>query len=121
MVGLIAVVLAVTVNSVITGQYMKRTYEFGVYRALGRSKGEIRRKVATEIIGMNIFACLIGFVVSCLFTYLINELLYIPTGRYLLYFSDLGLKGFILCDLLVVIPLVISKGRMMGKADVTEF
>lgn len=118
---LIAVLLAVTVNSVVTGQYIKRIYEFGVYRALGKSKGEIKRKVAAEIIGMNVFACLIGFMVSCLFTYLINELLYIPTGRYLLYFSNLGLKGFILCDLLVVIPLVISKGRMMCKADVTEF
>lgn len=118
---LIAVVLAVTVNSVVTGQYMKRIYEFGVYRALGRSKGEIKRKVAAEIIGMNIFACLVGLGVTCLYTYLINELVYIPSGRYLLYFSELGIKGFLLCDLLVVIPLIISKGRMMCKADVTEF
>lgn len=118
---LIAVVLAVTVNSVVTGQYMKRIYEFGVYRALGRSKREVKTKVAAEIIGMNVMACAIGIGISSIFTYLINELLYIPTGRYLLYFSDLGIKGFLLCDLLVVIPLVLSKGRMMCKADVTEF
>ena len=118
---LIAVVLAVTINSVVTGQYMKRTYEFGVYRALGRGRKEIKRKVAAEIIGMNVIACLVGLTISCIYTYLINELLYIPTGRYLLYFSDLGIKGFLLCDLLVLIPLVISKGKMMCKADVTEF
>ena len=118
---LIAVVLAVTVNSVVTGQYMKRIYEFGVYRALGRSKREIKAKVAAEIIVMNVMACAIGIAISCLFTYLVNELLYIPTGRYLLYFSELGIKGFLLCDLLVVIPLIISKGKMMCKADVTEF
>lgn len=118
---LIAVVLAVTVNSVVTGQYMKRIYEFGVYRALGRSKREVKTKVAAEIIGMNVIACAVGIGISSIFTYLINELLYIPTGRYLLYFSDLGIKGFLLCDLMVVIPLVLSKGRMMCKADVTEF
>ncbi|MBE5933960.1 MAG: FtsX-like permease family protein, partial [Lachnospiraceae bacterium] len=106
---------------VVTGQYMKRIYEFGVYRALGRSKREVKTKVAAEIIGMNVMACAIGIGISSIFTYLINELLYIPTGRYLLYFSDLGIKGFLLCDLLVVIPLVLSKGRMMCKADVTEF
>ena len=118
---LIAVVLAVTVNSVVTGQYMKRIYEFGVYRALGRSKREVKTKVAAEIIGMNVMACAVGIAISSIFTYLINELLYVPTGRYLLYFSDLGIKGFLLCDLLVVIPLVLSKGRMMCKADVTDF
>lgn len=118
---IIAVVLAVTINSVITGQYLKRIYEFGVYRALGRSKREITGKVVAEVLGMNLIACILGVMVCGIFTYLINELWYFPTGRYLLYFSELGVKGFLLCDLLVVIPLMISKSRMMCKADITEF
>lgn len=118
---LIAVVLAVTVNSVVTGQYLKRTCEFGIYRALGRSRREVRRKVGSEIILMNITACITGGAAIFLFTYMINELVYVKKGMHLLYFSGTGLTGFILCDILIVVPLIWSKGRFMGKADVTEF
>ncbi len=118
---LIAVVLAVTVNSVVTGQYIKRTCEFGIYRALGRSRREVRKKVAAEIIFMNITACIIGGAAIFLFTYMINELVYMKKGMHLLFYSGTGLAGFILCDVLIVVPLILSKGRLMGKADVTEF
>ena len=118
---LIAVVLAITVNSVVTGQYLKRTYEFGVYRALGISKKEIRRKVAAEITLMNLIACVAGFGSIILFTYMMNELYYKAKGLHLLYFSNTGLIGFLICDALIVIPLVLSKGARMSKADVTEF
>ncbi len=118
---LIAIVLAVTINSVVTGQYIKRTYEFGVYRAIGRSKSEIKRKVAAEIISMNIIACVIGFVSMFLYTYLVNELVYKKEGLHLLYSSGIGVTGFIICDALIIIPLILSKGIKMGRADVTEF
>lgn len=118
---LIAVVLAVTVNSVVTGQYLKRTFEFGIYRALGMRKKEVRRKVASEIAVMNILACIIGFLSTMLFTYMINELFYKEKGLHLLYFSQTGLVGFIICDALIVIPLILSKGIQMSNADVTEF
>ena len=118
---LIAVVLSVTINSVVTGQYMKRTYEFGVYRALGRSRKDIKKKVAAEIISMNIIACIIGAVLIFLFTYLINELYYHPQGLHLLFLSEMGVIGFVICEALILIPLIISKGIKMSKADVTEF
>ena len=121
MVALVAVVLAVTINSVMTGQYLKRTYEFGVYRALGRSKGEIRRKVAKEVLSMNLLAVLAGAAVTLLYTYLINSLLYEGKGLHLCYFSRIGFLGFLLCEVLILIPVILSKGRRMGKADVTEF
>ena len=117
---LIAIVLAVTVNSV-TSQYLKRTYEFGVYRALGISRKAVKKKVATEIIFMNIIACVVGLSSILLFTYILNELVYIQKGLHLLFCSTTGLKGFILCEILIVIPMVLSKGAMMSKADVTEF
>ena len=118
---LIAVVLAVTINSVVTGQYIKRIYEFGVYRAIGRSKSEIKRKVAAEVISMNIIACIIGFALIFLYTYLVNELVYQKNGLHLLFASGIGAIGFIICDTLIVIPLIWSKGIKMSRADVTEF
>ena len=121
MVILVAVVLAVTINSVLTGQYLKRTYEFGVYRALGRSRREIRRKVAKEVLAMNLLAVLIGGAATLLYTYLVNSLVYEEKGLHLLYFSRIGLLGFLLCEVLILIPVILSKGRRMGKADVTEF
>lgn len=118
---LIAIVLAITIHSVVTGQYLKRTYEFGIYRALGRSRKEIRWKVAAEVLSMNLIACLLGFATIFLFTYLINELLYKQKGLYLLYSSKIGIIGFMACEILILLPLILSKGRLMSKADVTEF
>lgn len=118
---LVAIVLAVTINSVVTGQYLKRTYEFGVYRALGKSRKEVMAKVAAEVLSMNFIACIVGFVTIFLFTYLMNELVYQQKGMYLLYASQIGLIGFMICDILIILPLILSKGRLMSKADVTEF
>lgn len=118
---LIAIVLAVTINSVVTGQYLKRSYEFGIYKALGRSKKEVKAKVAAEVFSMNFIASLMGFAVIFLFTYLMNELVYQQKGLHLLYASQIGVIGFIICDILIVFPLILSKGRLMSKADVTEF
>ena len=82
---LIAIVLAVTINSVVTGQYLKRTYEFGIYKALGRSSKEVKGKVAAEVLSMNLISSLIGFAAVFLFTYLMNEIVYKPKGLHLLY------------------------------------
>lgn len=117
----VAIVLAVTVNSVVTGQYLKRTYEFGVYKAFGRSKKKLKKKVAAEVLAMNFIACVIGFLVIFTYEYLVNELVYQPKGLHLVYASKLGLIGFVICELLILVPVIWSKGRLMSKADVTEF
>ncbi len=118
---LLSVILAVTVNSVVTGQYQKRTYEFGVYRALGLSKKTVFRKCAAELLVMDLIAILIGAAIHFLLTFLLNELLYIPNGKYLPYVTDLGLICVAISNLTVIVPMIIAKGRRMGKADVTEF
>ena len=73
------------------------------------------------MLSMNVLAVLAGAAVILLYTYLINSLLYEGKGLHLKYFSWIGLLGFLLCELLILIPVILSKGRRMGKADVTEF
>ena len=118
---LLSLVLAVVVNSVITGQYVARTYEFGVYRAIGLTKREIYGKCAREILAMDFLAILFGMVVIFLFLFLANELYYIPAGRFLPYYSNMGLYAFLASNALVIVPTILLKGRSMSKADVTEF
>ena len=117
----LSIVLAMTMNSVLTGHYLKRTYEFGVYRAIGISKKEIFAKCAKEILTMDLIAILTGAVIMLLLTFLLNELLYIPQGKYLPYCSKVGVVGFAVSNLLVVIPMIWMKGRSMNRVDVTEF
>ena len=119
--ALLSVILAVTVNSVVNGQYQKRTYEFGIYRALGLSKKTVFGKCAAELLLMDLIAILIGAAFHFLMTFLLNELMYIPEGKYLPYVTGLGMICFAISNLTVMVPMIIAKGRRMGKADVTEF
>lgn len=118
---LLSLVLSIIVNSVITGHYIRRTYEFGVYRAIGISKVSIVKKCAAEIFTMDVFSMIIGAGLILLFTFMINELYYVPDGKFLPYFSKMGTYGFIISNAMVVIPTILFKGRAMGRADVTEF
>jgi len=118
---LLSVIHAITVGTVLTGHFIKRTYEFGIYRALGMSKGRIFRKCASEMLVMDLCGIAAGILISLVFTFMMNELYYIPKGQYLPYFSKLGLSAFAISDLCVLIPNVISRSKAMSKADVTEF
>ena len=118
---LLSVVLAVSVNSVLSGHYNKRLYEFGIYRAIGRSKGEIRRKCAAEILLADLVSVVAGIGLVELITFLLNELYYIPGGRYLPYWSKIGVIGVAVSNICVLIPSIWRRSRAMCKADVTEF
>ena len=118
---LLSVIMAVTLNSVVSGQYIKREYEFGVYRALGISRGRVRRKIAAELITMDVIAIVLGVSGQLLASFLLNELLYIPRGQFLPYISEPGLIGIVVSNLLVLVPLILLKGRKMCRMDVTEF
>ena len=118
---LLSLVLAVSVNSVISGHYNKRMYEFGIYRAIGRTKRDVRRKVASEIVITDLVTVVIGIGVVELIVFLLNELYYKPGGRYLPYWSKIGVIGMIVSNLCVLLPTVVLRGRAMCKADGTEF
>ena len=118
---LLSIIMAVTTNSVITGQYIKRTYEFGVYMALGIQKGRIKRKCCAEILLMDAVAVVIGIALIFISSFILNELYYMPKGQYLPYYSKLGIECFLIANVLVVVPMMLLKGRQMAKADITEF
>jgi len=118
---LIAIVLAVTLNSVLTGQFLRREYEFAVYRALGVSRRTIRRKVTSELVLMDLIAVAAGLTVMLLLTFLLNELLYVPRGQYLPYVSGMGVFGLAVSNLALLVPACILKGRKMCRMDVTDF
>lgn len=118
---LIGTILAVTVNSVTTGQYLKRMYEFGVYNALGIKRSKICLKIVSEIMIINAISLVSGFILMEGFTYLINELYYHSHGYHLVYSSIQGLSGLLLCEILILIPMIISKCKMAIKSDVTLY
>ncbi len=118
---LLSAILAVIINSVITGQYIARNYEFGVYRALGLTKKEVFGKCASEILLMDLLAVIAGAALIFLFTFLGNELYYRPVGRYLPYISKISIYAFLISNVLVVLPTILLKGRSMCRADITEF
>ena len=117
----VSVMLAVTLNSVVTGQYIKRYYEFGIYKALGISRRKIKRKIAREILLMDLIALVIGIGVNLGLEYILNELVYKPKGEFLPYCSGIAIFGIALSNLMVVLPMIFFKGRKMCKIDVTEF
>ncbi|MBR0132594.1 MAG: ABC transporter permease [Lachnospiraceae bacterium] len=118
---LLSIILAVTANSVITGQYIKRNYEFAVYRAIGIKKSRIRRKCAAEILLMDFIAIIIGVAFTFITEFVLNELYLKPNGMYLPYVSKTAVLNFLISNLLVVLPMVLFKGRQMVRNDITEF
>ncbi len=118
---ILSLILAVIINSVITGQFISRTYEFGIYKAIGLSKSVIFRKIAGELLLMDAIAIAAGGIITILFTFLMNELVYIPAGKYLPCFSKMGLYAFLASNALVVVPTILLKTHSMSRSDVTQF
>ncbi|MBR7021801.1 MAG: ABC transporter permease [Lachnospiraceae bacterium] len=118
---LLSLVLSVSVNSVISGHYNKRMYEFGVYRAIGRTKRDVRRKVAAEILLTDVASVVFGLGFVELLTFMLNELYYKPGGRFLPYWSQIGVVGLIVSNIWVLLPTILLRSRAMCKADVTGF
>lgn len=118
---IVAIVITIVANTVITGFFIKRKYEFGIFRALGISRKKIKIKIAKELILMDAIGCAIGFAVTFVATYLLNSFIFIPDGKYMVYWSFMGIVGFAVCNMLILIPMIIAKGNQMARADVTEY
>lgn len=118
---LLAVIMAVTVNAAFVGMYQRRHFEFAIYRAIGISRGEIVKKIVSELFCMDGIAVVGGGGIFFLGLYLFNHLLLYPEGKYLRYFHPLALFSALLCNLAVILPLMITRSRQMLRADICDY
>lgn len=118
---LLTVILAVTINAAFVGMYQKRNYEFAVYRAIGMGRGAIVKKLVGELLWMDLFALVMGGGVSFLGLYLLNNLVLYPSGKYLRYFHPMALMGLVLCNVMVILPLTVTRCRQLLRADICEY
>lgn len=121
LVFLIAVIMAVTINAAFVGIYQRREYEFAVYRAIGISKTSIVGKIFGELLLMDVAAMAGGAGISMLFLYLFNNLVLYPVGKYLRYFHPTALLGLLICNIIVIIPLMVTRCRRLIRADICEY
>ncbi len=118
---LIAIIMAVTVNAVFVGVYQSRIFEFAVYRAIGMGKRKITGKIVGELLWMEGIALVGGGVFFFLGLYLFNHLVLYPKGLYLDYFNNVALLGLALCNVIILVPLILTRCRQMHRADICEF
>lgn len=118
---LLSIILAVTINAAFVGMYQKRNYEFAVYCAIGIGRGAIVKKLVEELLWMDLFALVLGGGVSFLGLYLFNNLVLYPSGKYLRYFHPMALVGLALCNVMVILPLTVTRCRQLLRADICEY
>lgn len=118
---LLAIVMAVTINAAFVGMYQHRQPEFAIYRAIGISKKRIIGKVAGELLLLDVIGLVLGGIIMFTGIYLFNNLYLIPRGLKFFYYHPVALFGMLLCNLLVVIPLILTRSRKLIKADVCEY
>lgn len=117
---LLSIILAVTINAAFVGMYQRREFEFSVYRAIGISKRRIVLKIAGELLLIDAAALLVGAAVTLLGLYLFNNLVLYPAGKYLRYYNSMALGYMILCNVIIIVPLMITRCRQMLRADICE-
>lgn len=118
---IIGLVLMICANTVIAGHFIKRQYEFSIYRAIGISKNKIRTKIASEIGIVFVICMFIGWLLMLLITFVMNQMVYYPAGMFQVYSCDMGLIGYILCNLMIMIPTIIIQSKKMVKSDITNY
>lgn len=117
----LALILSVTVNAAFVGMYQRREFEFAVYRAIGIPKKKLIRKIAGEIITMDVIVLFLGGGIFFLGLYLFNELVLEPKGLYLVYTAPIAVMALVLCNILTVIPLIITRSRVLLKTNVCDY
>lgn len=117
----LAIILSVTVNAAFVGMYQRREFEFAVYRAIGISKKKIIRKIAGEILFMDVIVLIVGGGIFFLALYLFNELVLASSGVYLVYTAPIAVIALVLCNLMTVIPLILTRSRVLLKADICNY
>lgn len=117
----LAIILSVTVNAAFVGMYQRREFEFAVYRAIGIPKKSIILKIVGEIVIMDVIVLAVGGALFFLGLYLFNELVLIPDGLYLVYSAPIAIIALVLCNVMTVVPLIITRSRILLRANVCDY
>ncbi|MBQ3512825.1 MAG: FtsX-like permease family protein [Lachnospiraceae bacterium] len=118
---LISIILAITIHAAFVGMYQRREFEFSVYRAIGISKKRIIGKIVSELLLLDLVALIIGAGITVLGIYLLNHLVLYPIGKYLCYYDSLALGALLLCNIISILPLMVTRCRQMLKTDICEY
>jgi len=118
---IVAMVLAITINAILIGEYASRKFEFSIYRATGFSKREVSLKIMKETAAINLLGLLLGAVAVTLLIFILNETVLFDRGLHLPYFCSEAVVGTALCEVAVFIPIVIFQVNRIRKHDVTDY
>lgn len=118
---IVAIVIAITLNALFIGAYEKRKFEFCVYKAIGFSKREIRRKVISEILIIDALGMAVCTVLSMLSIFLINLLVMHPEGQWMKYYTNISLFMTLICNVVIIFPVILIRLKKIKKYDITEY
>ena len=116
---LLAVVLLVTINAVFTAAYDKRKHEFAIYKALGYTDGQIFRKVASEVLILNLGAFLFGMLVNVGLIVVLNQCFW-SEGYHFYRVTKTAVLGTVITEALIVITIIFLNWHKVRKCEVTE-
>lgn len=118
---LLAVVMAVTINAAFVGMYQHRRGEFALYRAIGYARKKTAAKIAAEVLLLDAVGIAAGTCLMLLGIYLANELYLLPHGWRLFYYDRTAAVGLLVSNLIIVIPVTMSQGKRLMKADICDY
>ena len=116
---LVAVVLLVTINAAFTAAYDKRKHEFAIYKALGFTKWQIFRKVASEVLILNIGALILGAIMNIGVILVMNQIMW-KDGYHFYGPSDAAVYGTLITEVVVIATIILLNWRKVRKCEVTE-
>ncbi len=118
---MLALVLSITIHATFVGAYEKRKYEFSLYKALGYSNQQCLLKIAKEILLINLYGLVLGSILLLLTVYFLNEFLLNAKGIPLPYFKLEALLATLLCDGIIIFPILLTRLRQLKKYNITEY
>jgi ABC-type antimicrobial peptide transport system permease subunit len=116
---LVGIVLLITINAAFTAAYDKRKHEFAIYKAIGFTKGQIFRKVASEVLILNVAAMALGAVLNVGVILVLNQVFW-SSGHHFYRPSKMALIGTLIAEVLVILSLILLNWRKVRKCEVTE-
>ena len=116
---LVAIVLLVTINAVFTAAYDKRKHEFAIYKALGYTRGQIFRKVASEVLILNAGAFVLGMIVNTGVILAVNQCMWGEGQRFYRVTSS-AVVGTLISEVVVITTIILLNWRKVRKCEVTE-